>query len=100
MDLTDTLIGGLIFRVLIPAVAIIDGGLGVFHREINVRGAPVHGLSAILYGMGFVFFGFCTLGMPPLRQLIERGFDRSFKIRIGFAVAGSASIVTGLFTLL
>jgi hypothetical protein len=95
-DLSETLIGHLIFHWIFPMGAIIYGITGICRQSIYVRRAPVEGVAAILYGAGFVLAGLAITGMPSLAKLQSGGFNMSFRIRLALMLAAAGLFLSAV----
>jgi hypothetical protein len=92
-DLGETLLGGLILRVLLPLILLLLG-LGGLTEKMKVGGAPVTGITAILYGSGFILWGLSILRF-------DRTDTPSFSAaRFAAHLAGMLVIIAATLTLI
>ena len=62
--LEETLIGWLIFSILLPLAALWGGMNGLMNGSINIRGANVDDLAAKICSASWIAYGLGTLAIP------------------------------------
>lgn len=89
-DLGETILGGLILRLLIPLSISAYGGWTLLRGRFTVQNTVVDGLPAIFYGLAFVVFGIGAFDYPTMAEIEDRKVPRSTKIRMwgGFLLFG------------
>lgn len=82
------------FAFILPGVALWNGGSGLAHGEINIRGADVTGLSARLYALGMICFGIGSLALPRFhKEYSTLQATRLLGGMILFLLAGTIALV-------
>ena len=94
-DLAETILGGLILRLLIPLSISTYGAWTLFRGRFTVQNTVVDGVPAIFYGLAFVVFGIATFDYPTMAEIEEKKVPRSTRIRMwsGFLLFGLLIII-------
>ncbi|HEY1123798.1 MAG TPA: hypothetical protein VGE67_19425 [Haloferula sp.] len=89
-DLTETALGGLILRYLVPLFSVGYGVLAISRGRIPMRSVEVYGTAAYLYGTAFVVLGLTIIGYPTVADVQEGRVSRfnTVRMRAGLILLG------------
>ena len=89
-DLAETVLGGLILRLLVPLSICGYGTWTLLRGRFIVKNTIVDGLPAIFYGLAFIVFGMAAFDYPTMAEIEEKKVPRSTWIRMwsGFLLFG------------